>query len=112
MPRWRWILFGATILVVSSTVQGYRMTELGVKPPPVIPIGRLIAINGMLWLAPLALTPAVFQLVDWLSRRNAGWVRALGFHALAAAVFSVVHGAALFLVYFSLWGSDGRFAKT
>jgi len=112
MPRWRWILFGATILALSSTIQAYRMTELGVKPPPVIPVGRLIALNGMLWLAPAALTPALFQLVDWLSRRNTGWVRALGFHALAAAVFSVLHGAALFLVYVSFWWSDGRFAKT
>jgi two-component system, LytTR family, sensor kinase len=110
MPRWRWVLLGTIVLALSSTIQASRMMALGARPPAVIPVGRLLALNTTLWLVPAALAPAVFRLVDWLSRRSAGWIRAFGYHAVAATAFSLLHGAALFSVYVSLWWADGRFA--
>jgi two-component system LytT family sensor kinase len=87
------------------------MMALGAKPPAVIPIGRLLGLNATLWLVPAILAPAVFRLVDSLSRRGAGWVRALGSHAVAATAFSLLHGAALFAVYVALSWADGRLAN-
>jgi hypothetical protein len=87
------------------------MMALGAKPPAVIPIGRLLGLNTTLWLVPAILAPGVFRLVDSLSRRGAGWVRALGSHTVAATAFSVLHGAALFAVYAGLSWADGRLAN-
>jgi two-component system, LytTR family, sensor kinase len=111
MPRWRWVFLGAVALAVSSTLQAYRMVALGVRPPSVIPIGRLMALNGVLWLAPAAMTPAVFRLIDWLSRRNATWARSLAYHALATTAFSILHGAALFVVYVTMWGLERKLTQ-
>ncbi len=111
MPRWRWVFLTATILALSSTLQAYRMTALGIRPPAVIPIGRLLALNFTLWMVPAAMTPSVFRLVDWLSRHQASWARSLVFHTVAAAVFSFVHSMAVFLVYAGIWWLDGRLAK-
>jgi two-component system LytT family sensor kinase len=108
MPRWRWVLLTAVGLALSSTLQAHRMVALGVRPPSVIPTGRLLALNGVLWLAPAAMTPAVFRLIDWLSRRNATWTRSLAYHAVATAAFSILHGAALFAVHVTLWGLQGE----
>ncbi len=110
VPRWRWMLLGAMGLALSSTLQAYRMMALGPRPPAVIPIGRLLVLNGALWLAPAAMAPAVFRLIDWLSRRNASWPRLLAYHAMAATTFSVFHGAVLVSVYAMNRWLDGRFA--
>jgi two-component system, LytTR family, sensor kinase len=111
MPRWRWVLLVATGLALSSTLQASRMMALADRPPAVIPVGRLLALNLTLWLAPAVLTPTVFRLVDWLSFRNAGLARSLTFHAIAATAFSILHSTALFLVYASFWWINGRLAK-
>ena len=111
MPRWRWVFLIATILALSSTFQAYRMTALGIRPPSVIPIGRLLALNFTLWMVPAAMAPAIFRLVDWLSRHNVSWTRAFMYHAVAAAIFSFVHFLALFMVYAVIWWLDGRLAK-
>jgi two-component system LytT family sensor kinase len=111
MPRWRWVLLVATGLALSSTLQASRMMALADRPPAVIPVGRLLALNLTLWLAPAVLTPTVFRLVDWLSLRNAGLARSLTFHAIAATAFSILHSTALFLVYASFWWINGRLAK-
>jgi two-component system, LytTR family, sensor kinase len=111
MPRWRWVLLVATGLALSSTLQASRMMALADRPPAVIPVGRLLALNLTLWLAPAVLTPAVFRLVDWLSLRNAGLARSLTFHVIAATAFSILHSTALFLVYASFWWINGRLAR-
>ena len=111
MPRWRWILLGTAILAVSSTIQASRMMALGAKPPAVIPLGRLLGLNTTLWMVPALLAPAVFRLVDWLSRQGAGWVRAFGYHAIAATAFSVFHAATLWGVYLAFWWADGPSAN-
>jgi len=108
VPRWRWLFLVATGLALSSTLQASRMMALADKPPLVIPIGTLLALNGTLWLAPAVLAPGVFWLVDWLSRRNVSWLRALTSHAVAATAFSVLHAAALFLVWVTIRWLTGR----
>jgi two-component system, LytTR family, sensor kinase len=111
MPRWRWILLATTGLALSSTLQAYRMVALADKPPAVIPVGRLLALNITLWLVPALLTPAVFRLVDVLSRRNAGWARSLTYHAIAAAAFSILHSGSLFIAYVTFWSLNGSIAR-
>ena len=108
VPRWRWLFLVATGLALSSTLQASRMMAISDKPPLVIPIGTLLALNGTLWLAPAVLAPAVFWLVDWLSRRNVAWLRALTYHAVAATAFSFLHAAALFLVWITIRWLTGR----
>jgi len=111
MPRWRWVLLGTIVLALSSTIQAYRVTVLNGRPKASISIGWLIGLNTALWLAPAVLAPAVFRLVDWLSRRSTRWTNAVGYHAVGAAAFSLVHAAALFATYVSLLWADGRLAK-
>src|SRR5882672_2001265 len=110
MPRLRWILLVTTGLALSSTLQAYRMVALADKPPAVIPIGRLLVLNITLWLVPALLAPAVFRLVDWLSRRNSRWTHSLTYHAIAATAFSILHSASLLAVLAGSWWLNGTIA--
>jgi len=111
MPRLRWILLVTAGLALSSTLQASRMMALADRPPAVIPVGRLLVLNITLWLVPALLTPAVFRLVDLLSRRNAGWTRSLTYHAIAATAFSMVHSTSLLAVYATFWWLNGTLAR-
>lgn len=110
VPPWSWIFGAATVLALSSTAQAYRMTALGLKAPSTISVGLLLALNFTLWWVPAALTPTIFRFVDWLSRKGLSWVRTVGYHAAAVALFSVINFSALFLVYAIHWWRQGRFA--
>jgi hypothetical protein len=111
VPRWSWIFLAATVLALSSTLQAARMTSLGIRASSSIPIGRLLALNFTLWWIPAALTPAIFRLVDWLSRTGAAWARSVLYHLGALILFSVIHFVALFFVYATFWWLDGRLQK-
>jgi two-component system LytT family sensor kinase len=108
VPRWIWIFTTATILALSSTAQAYRLSGLGLRPPTTIPIGRLLALNFTLWWVPAALSPAIFRLVDWLSRDGRSWTTSLLYHAVAVTLFSVIEFVPLLLVYATIWWIEGR----
>ena len=108
MPPWSWVLLAATILALSSTAQAYRMMALGIRPPTTIPVGQLLVLNFTLWWVPAALSPAIFRLVEWLSRNGKSWVQSLGYHSVALLLFSVIHFVAFFLVYSWIWWLTGR----
>jgi two-component system, LytTR family, sensor kinase len=108
VPPWSWIFLAATVLALSSTLQAARMTALGIRPPSSIPIGRLLALNFTLWWVPAALSPAIFRLVDWLSRSSVSWARSGLYHLGALLSFSVIHFIFFFCLYATFWWLDGR----
>ena len=111
VPPWSWIFGAATILALSSTAQAYRTTALGLKAPSSISVGLLLALNFTLWWVPAALTPTIFRLVDWLSRKGVSWAKAVAYHLAAVVIFSVISFSALFLVYAIRWWMEGRFTS-
>src|SRR4051812_18115948 len=108
VPRWIWIFTTATILALSSTAQAYRLMGLDFRPPTTIRIGRLLALNFTLWWVPAALAPAIFRLVDWLSRTGRRWMKSVLYHAAGVTVFSIIQFVPLLLVYAATWWIDGR----
>ena len=108
LPRWTWIFLAATVLALSSTLQAARMMALGTRPPSSIPIGRLVALNFTLWWIPAAVSPAIFGLVDSLSKSGKSWARSALYHLAGLLSFSLIHFVAFFCLYATFSWLDGR----
>ncbi|MGH9370253.1 MAG: histidine kinase, partial [Vicinamibacterales bacterium] len=103
-PPARWTFLVATLLGLFSTAQGYRLTTLDPRMrQDDVAILALFALNLALWYVPAALLRPIF----WLSSRfrldSEHWLRAVGMHAFAAVIFSIVHFVAMLTVRIILW---------
>ena len=107
-PPARWVFAAATILGVFSTLQAYRLTTLGMERAAGAHLGRLLVLNLSYWYVPAVLTSALFRLAHRFRLDSPHWLRAIGVHAAAAGVFSIVHSLAMLAVRSMLWPSAGK----
>ena len=103
-PPIRWVFVVATLLGLFSTAQAYRLTTLNPKAHvDGIEIGSLLILNLTLWYVPAALTAPIFRLAAGFRLDAERWLRPIAIHAMAAVLFSIVHGAAMMAVRVMLW---------
>jgi signal transduction histidine kinase len=103
-PPIRWVFFVATLLGLFSTAQAYRLTTLNPKAHvDGIEIGSLLILNLTLWYVPAALTAPIFRLAARFRLDAERWLRPIAIHAMAAVLFSIVHGASMMAVRVMLW---------
>lgn len=102
-PPVRWVFGAATLLGIFSALQSYRLSTLTIKPPMDVDFGRLLILNLAYWYVPASLTAVIFRLAHRFSIDGPRRIRALGAHAIAAGVFSVVHAACMQGVRMALW---------
>ena len=103
-PAARWVFLVATLLGLFSTAQAYRLTTLNPKAHvDGMEVGSLLILNLTLWYVPAALTAPIFRIAARFRLDADRWLRAIGIHAAAAVVFSIIHVAAMMGVRMLLW---------
>jgi two-component system, LytTR family, sensor kinase len=94
-PPIPWVLGAATVLVVVSTLQMYRLTVVSTKPGMPIEMGRLLAVNLAYWLVPALLLPAVVWVARHFPLDDGQRLRNVAIHVAAALTFALVRFAGL-----------------
>ena len=107
-PPVRSVFVGATLLGFFSTLQAYRLTSLSAKDGMHIEVVHLLILNLAYWYVPAGLTLPIFQLAHRFRLDSNRWFRSLLVHAAAAAIFSMVHTAAMLGVRLTFWPSAGK----
>jgi two-component system, LytTR family, sensor kinase len=107
-PPVRSVFIAATLLGLFSTLQAYRLTSLSAKDGMDVEVVHLLILNLAYWYVPAGLTLPIFRLAHRFRLDSNQWFRSLLVHAAAAAVFSVLHTAAMLAVRSTFWPSAGK----
>jgi two-component system, LytTR family, sensor kinase len=107
-PPVRSVFVGATLLGLFSTLQAYRLTSLSAKDGMDVEVVHLLILNLAYWYVPACLTLPIFSLAHHFRLDSKRWLRALLVHASAAALFSVIHTAAMLGVRSTFWPAAGK----
>jgi two-component system LytT family sensor kinase len=107
-PPFRWVLGGATLLGLFSTLQAYRLSSLTARDPSQIEVWPLLALNMAFWYVPAAFTPTIFRLAPRFHIGGPRPFRAAAVHLAAVAILTVVHALCMIGVRALIWPNAGK----
>jgi len=102
----------AAVLAVSSTIQAWRLQTLEHDAATITLAAQLFILNGIYWLVPALLAPAIVAITRRYRLGATPWRTALVVHLASAAGFTIIHTLAILVTRALLFPYGGRVQAT